>query len=463
MQLFHNGAVVGQAINHVLFLAEEAEHARQEVEDALHTAFGPRLHGVERAHKHLVKAQTVSTIVGNHIVGVDNVFERFRHLGHNLTQLNARLFVEEFAVALFNHIRSDLGARHRLVGESQNHSLVEQFLIGLVGVDNAQIEQNLVPEAAVEQVQHGVLGAAHIQIDGQPVVFGFNREWRRVVLGVGVAQIVPARARPLRHCVGLVAAAASVFVNHCEPVGCVGQRRFASVARLVLGEFGQRVRQVLLVDGGHFAVFPVDNGERLAPVALAAEQPVADFIVDGGFAQIALGQPGNHLVNGVLLVQAVKEARVDVNAVFGPGLLLNIDFRFQDFDNRQIEFFGEFPVARVVGGDGHNGARAVAHQHVVGHPDWNQCAVDGIFGVAAREDARFLFGQFGAVQIGFHRSLTAIFFNGGALLVGCNLLNHRVLGGDNHIGCTEQGVAAGGVDGEFLVESVEREIDFGAR
>ena len=463
VQFFYNFAVVLQTINNVVFLAEEAEHARKEVEHALHATLGPRFHGVERSHKHLVKTKAVGSVVGNHIVGVNHILERFRHLGHNLTKFGASLLVVEFAVALFNHIRSDFGSSLCLVGESQNHSLIEQFLIRLVGVDNAQIVQNLVPETAVEQVKHGVLGTAHIQIDRHPVVFGFNRERRRVVCWVGVAQIVPARTCPLRHCVGLVAAAATILVGNVEPVGGVSQRRLASIARLVFGQFGQFVRKVLLIDHRNFAVFPVNDWERLAPVALAAEQPVADFIVDCGLAQIALGKPGNHLVNGVFLVQTVKEARIDVHAVFGPGLLLHIDFRFQNFDNRQVEFLGKLPVACVVGGHGHNCASSVAHQHVIGHPNRYQCAVYGIFSISAREHASLLLCQLGAVQIRFHRSLFAILVNSRFLVGGDNQVNHRVLGRDNHIGGAEQGVAAGGVDSQFGINAVEFKIDFGTR
>ena len=77
----------------------------------------------------------------------------------------------------------------------------------------AQVVQHLVPEPGVQQVQHGVLDAADVQVDPARVarVAAGPIQYRstsgsqnaRVVGRVEVAQLVPARAGPLRHHVQL--------------------------------------------------------------------------------------------------------------------------------------------------------------------------------------------------------------------------------------------------------------------
>lgn len=58
---------------------------------------------------------------------------------------------------------------------------------------------HLVPEPGVEQVQHSMLSAAHIQVHRHPVFLGLGIEHALRVGGVNEAQVVPAGARPLGH------------------------------------------------------------------------------------------------------------------------------------------------------------------------------------------------------------------------------------------------------------------------
>ena len=50
----------------------------------------------------------------------------------------------------------------------------------------------------------------------------------------------------------------------------------------------------------------------------------------------------------------------------GIGRLLHVLAARDDLDNRQAELLGEIPVARVVRRNGHDRARAVGRQHIVG-------------------------------------------------------------------------------------------------
>ena len=108
---------------------------------------------------------------------------------------------------------------------------------GSGGADPADVVEYFVPKAGVEQVQDGVLGAADVQIDGHPVFFFGLVEGGTIVVGVEVAEVIPATAGPLGHGVGL-AAGGAVVDGDVEPVGDVGERRFAGAAGLVVVGFG---------------------------------------------------------------------------------------------------------------------------------------------------------------------------------------------------------------------------------
>jgi len=60
------------------------------------------------------------------------------------------------------------------VGVGLDVALVEEAVVGLGGGDVAQVEQDLVPEARVEQVQDGVLDAADVQVGAAGGVAGLG-------------------------------------------------------------------------------------------------------------------------------------------------------------------------------------------------------------------------------------------------------------------------------------------------
>ncbi len=233
-------------------------------EEAVHTfdALGlPRLHCIQRAHEHFVQTKAVGTVVAYHVIRVHDVLQGLTHLRHNLLELDVGSLLEELSVLFFDFVGRDLGASGIFVSEGENHALVEEFLERFVGRDEAEVEQDLVPEAAVEQVEHGVFGTAHVEIHRHPVLFEFLSHKRVTVAGVNVAQVIPARSCPLRHGVRLADTLATVLVGDLEPFGGVCERGLSAVTRLVVLEFRQQHRQFGIIDGRDFAVFPVDNRE----------------------------------------------------------------------------------------------------------------------------------------------------------------------------------------------------------
>ena len=117
-----------------LFIHEQPPDAAEKTIDAF-DAFGvPRFDHFQRAHEHLVKPERVGAVFAQNVVGVDDVAAR---LGHLLPVL------------------------------AEDDALVDQLEERLRRGDVAQIEKDVVPETGVEQMQHGVLDAADVQIDAR--------------------------------------------------------------------------------------------------------------------------------------------------------------------------------------------------------------------------------------------------------------------------------------------------------
>ena len=136
-----------------------------------------------------------------------------------------------------------------------------------------------------------MLDAADVQVDAgrrHPVPFDVLADQGRVVGRIQVAQVVPAGPGPLRHDVQLAAVAAGAVAQiqrDLRPAGRAGQRghRVAGVVlrdRPEIGHLRQRHRQHVLGqrDRPVRVGLVVDDGERLAPVALPGEQPVLQVV-----------------------------------------------------------------------------------------------------------------------------------------------------------------------------------------
>ena len=102
-----------------------------------------------------------------------------------------------------------------------------------------------------------------------------------------------------------------------------------------------------------------------------------------------------------------------------------------------------------MGRDGHDRARAVAGQHIVGDPDRHRLAVDRVDGGRAREDAGLVLGEIGPLEVALAARLVLVGAHGGALRVGGQLLHQRVLGRQHHVGGAVQRVGPGGEDADL--------------
>ena len=152
------------------------------------------------------------------------------------------------------------------------------------------------------------------------------------------------------------------------------------------------------------------NWEWFAPIALAREEPVAEFVLGAFFACAVGSEFGDYLALGFLPRESVKFAGINERTVAGIGKRL-VAFAFDNLYDWQVELLCEFEVALVVSGNGHDGAGSVADEHVVGDPDWNAGRGDWVNRVGAREYAGFFFGEVGSFEVAFAGGGFDVFFD----------------------------------------------------
>ena len=229
-----------------------------------------------------------------------------------------------------------------------------------------------------------------------------------------------------------------------HPVLDAGERRAAVVRGVEVLEVGQQHGQLVLGHRHGAALLAVDDGDRRAPVALAADQPVPELEVDLLAGRAALAEPlDDGLERLARRGHAVEPAGVHHDAVAGVGLrerALRPALRRDDLDDRDLELGGELEVALVVRRHRHDGAGAVAHEHVVADPDRDRRVVHRVHGVGAGEDAGLLLLGAQALDLALAPRLVLVGDDGVALLGHRQLVDQRVLRRQHHVGGAEERV-----------------------
>ena len=235
---------------------------------------------VGRAHEERVHSHRVGAVPVRVVQRVDDVALRLRHLGP---------------------VRAD-------------HPLVEEPGERLAERAHAHLVHDLGEEPRVEEVEHGMLDAADVLVDGQPVVGDGALERLLVVGRIGIADEVPGRVDERVHRVRLAEGrTAALRTGRVDPVLCGRERRAA--LRGDLGDVGQENGE-LVVRHGHLPTRgAVDDRDRTAPVALPREEPVAQAIPDRRLSEPALGEPGDDPLLGLGAREPVEPVRVDEHLV----------------------------------------------------------------------------------------------------------------------------------------------------
>ena len=222
----------------------------------------PRNGLVKSAHKHFVHAEGIGPDLIDHVVGVDDVAARFAHL-----------------LAVF----------------AQDHAMAGTALIWFRRFHHAYIMQEQVPEAAVQQMERGMLHAAVIPVHRHPVIKRFLGGKLLMIMRVAVTQEIPAGAGPLRHGIGFPPGRrAAARTGYIDPIIDQGKRAFAGIGHFVFFHLRQQQRQIGFFQRHCTAVRAMNDRDRLTPIALAAEHPVTQLIVHPALTDALFVQEADH-------------------------------------------------------------------------------------------------------------------------------------------------------------------------
>ena len=140
---------------------------------------------------------------------------------------------------------------------------------------------------------------------------------------------------------------------------------------------------------------------------------------------------------------------------------LNARRRLNHLNDRQVEDAGEFVVAAVVRRHGHDGTRAVGHQHIIGNPDRDRPSIDGIDGEGAGEYAGFLVGLGAFLLAEIFRAID-VDAHGGGLFGSGEFIDQGMLRREHHVSGAEQRIGPRGVNGEISAGAGNGETHVGA-
>ena len=124
--------------------------------------------------------------------------------------------------------------------------------------------------------------------------------------------------------------------------------------------------------------FPNDR-ERLAPITLAAEKPIAQLIIDAPMSEAAIFEPLADSFFRFRRAQAVEKFRINHSTIIADVAdRFDIIRRLNYFLDRQLELVRKFQVTLIVTRNSHDCAGPVTGEHVVGDPDRNALLVHRI-------------------------------------------------------------------------------------
>ena len=113
-------------------------------------------------------------------------------------------------------------------------------------------------------------------------------------------------------------------------------------------------------------------------------------------------------------------------------------------------------------GHGHDGALAVAHQHIVGDPERQLGPIGRIDRVTAGEHAGLAAGAVGAFALALAGARFDIGHHRGAPVGGGDLRYQRMLGSEHAVGRSPQRVGSRGEDQQRFIGAIDGECDFGS-
>ena len=163
-------------------------------------------------------------------------------------------------------------------------------------------------------MQDGVLDAADVLIDGEPVLRGLRVERSAVVVRVGVAVEIPGRIDERVHGIGFAARrTAALGAGRVDELRQFAERRSAGERDLDI--LRQNHGQIFFRHGNDAVFFAIKHGNRRAPIALARNSPIFQAIGDGGFAEAMFLGVRGHFLDRVGALKPAERAGVDQHAL----------------------------------------------------------------------------------------------------------------------------------------------------
>jgi len=148
-------------------------------------------------------------------------------------------------------------------------------------------------------------------------------------------------------------------------------------------------------------LWTINNRNRRAPIALAADQPIAHFVSNLRLAFTLLLEPSDNLLASILAARTVKSARVHQNT-FAVVTSVGVDIvlgPLNYLNDWQLEFFSKSKVAVVMRWHAHHRTSAIAPQNIIGNPNWNLLAGRRVDSIAAAKNTCFFFGVVAAFNL----------------------------------------------------------------
>src|SRR2546421_11002298 len=155
-----------------------------------------------------------------------------------------------------------------------------------------------------------VLCSPDILIDRQPASHAPGAPRLLVVVRVSITQEVPGIVHESIHRISLACSRTSTYrAGSIQKIWLIVQWRLTSW--LELDMLGQPDGQLLLRYRNHTIIWTVDDWDRRTPVALAADQPVAQAIGDHELADTPFLQVAGHFGNCIISGRSIERIRVD--------------------------------------------------------------------------------------------------------------------------------------------------------
>ena len=125
-----------------------------------------------------------------------------------------------------------------------------------------------------------MLHAAVVPVDWRPIFQFFHIGEFVGIFWIYISQVVPARACPIRHGVRFSFGwTITPWTFRINPFRNSREGRFACFGRLVIFDRRKFYRQVFFRNRHNAAFFAMHDRNRLAPIALSREYPIAQFVL----------------------------------------------------------------------------------------------------------------------------------------------------------------------------------------